>query len=538
MRRLLVVLGLLAGLLTPTLPAQAATTFTNPIGINRSDPHVLKYGGKYYLTSTDGCGGSGASICVWESSTITGLGSGTRHGVWTAPACPQINCTEIWAPEIHFIDGNFYIYYAADSGNNADHRIFALRSTTGSPTGPYTEADTGFPHGKLQEASDRWAIDFNIFRGPDNRLYGTWSGWAGTTGDQQNLYIAPMSDPLHFSGPRVQISAPQRPWETVTYKVNEGPVGFVRGGRTFVTYSASACWDTSYAVGLLTNTTGNLLDPNAWTKTGPHFKWHSGVKASASFVPVQSQDGSEDWFLFHSNTAGCDPGRVLRAQRLFWDPDGTPVLGYPIADGAPVQAPKGELGSTGHPNPYTQGWGDAFGDLSEGDTGHGRRTGSWTVVTPTEARITSAGGTAWTQLFRATNPNYETYTVSVDVQWTGTGTTSAFPKYGMHATYDDRNNNVQVFIDRKYMVLATHAVVQGTEAAWQNAPLPAGFDPAAWHNLRVRKTGATYQFYLDGVLLQTRTFTGGFPVLLNGQVGLVTEDTTANYRNLRVYDTW
>jgi hypothetical protein len=213
------------------------------------------------------------------------------------------------------------------------------------------------------------------------------------------------------------------------------------------------------------------------------------------------------------------------------------VLGYPVANGLPLAAPSGELGSAGTPNPYQQGWGDAFGDAAEGNTTRGRRTGAWTVVSPTEAKLTSFGGTPWTQLFRAANPNYETYTVAVGVQWVATGTTSKFPKYGIYASYDDRNNFVAVFIDIKYHVLATYAVVQGVVAGWQNSRLPAGFTPTYYHRLAVRKTGATYRFMLDGVQLQQRTFSGTFPVLLNGQVGLVTEDTKANYHRLAVTNT-
>jgi len=83
-------------------------------------------------------------------------------------------------------------------------------------------------------------------------------------------------------------------------------------------------------------------------------------------------------------------------------------------------------------------------------------------------------------------------------------------------------------------VLATFAVVQGVAAGWQNAALPSGFSGSSWHTLTVRKTGATYAFYLDDTKKQQRTFSGSFPVLLNGQVGLVTEDTKAAYRSLAV----
>ncbi|WP_163509249.1 glycoside hydrolase family 43 protein [Fodinicola acaciae] len=512
-------------------PAAAATTFSNPVATNRSDPHIISYGGKYYYTSTDGC--VGGYICVWQSATLTGLGSATRFPVFQIPACPAVNCAEVWAPEIHAIDGTFYIYYTAGAGDA--HRIFALRATTGSPTGAYAEANTGAPHGQITESSNTWAIDPDVFQ-IGGTLYLTWSGWPSASGGEQDIFLASMSDPLHVNSKRVMLSRPDRAWEKDGLAVNEGPVGFQHGGRTFLTYSGSFCDTVSYAVGLLTFAGGDPLNASAWQKTGPIFKYHSGVKGSASFVPIRTLDGTEDWFLVHSNTKGCDPGRELRLQRLLWDTDGSPLLGYPVGDGVALTPPSGELGSAGSPNPYNQGWGNAFGDLAEG-VDDGEVAGSWTVNSPTGATLTSFGGVPWTRLFRASNPNYETYRVTVDARWTGTGTTSNYPKYGIYASYDDRNNHVEVFIDRKNLVLATHAVVQGAEQPWQNAALPAGFDPAVAHRLSVLKTGATYAFSLDGAVLQTRTFPGTFPVLLNGQVGLVTEDSTAAYTNLAVTET-
>lgn len=513
--------------------ALSAGTFTEPIA-HSSDPWVIRDGGYYYFTGTDGC--DAGYLCVWRSATLTGLGSAQKFDIFKIPGCPAPNCAQVWAPEIHKINDHFYVYYTADDGSDGHHRVFVLSATTADPTGPYAEADTGYPSGELHEQSGLWAIDPDVFT-VGGRLYATWSGWPTASGGVQDLYVAPMSDPLHLSGPRVAISAPTRPWETVGFGVNEGPVGFQHGGKTFITYSASYCGSDSYAVGLLTNTSGDLLNASAWTKTGPLFKFHSGVKAPASFVPTSSPDGQEDWFLVHSNTNACDSGRVIRAQRLSWDArDGSPLLGYPIADGVPVAAPAGEPGAAYTPDPYASGWGDAFGDAAEGDTTDGRTSGTWQIVSPTGADLTSFGGPSWTRLFLASDPNYENYSVTADVAWRATGTTSAYPKYGIYASYDDRNNYVAVFIDRNYGVLATYAVVQGAVQPWQNAPLPAGFDPGQYHRLQVTKSGATYTFSLDGSQLQRRTFGGTFPVLLNGQPGLVTEDTLASYRNIAVTD--
>lgn len=532
-RRVAVLVGVtLAALLLPAA-THAAGTFNNPIA-HSDDPAIVQFGGFYYFTGTDGC--DGGFLCIWKSPTITGLGSAQKFDIYQIPACPASNCSNVWAPELHLVNGTFYVYYTATDNSGDNHRIFVLQDTSSDPVGQYVEGATGLAHGQLFESHNSWAIDPTVFQTSSGGLYTAFSAIGSNS--HQDIFIAAMSDALHTSGASVQISTSDRPWEVVGFPVQEGPIGFQHGGRTYITYSASFCGTTSYAVGLLTNTDGNLLNPGSWTKTGPIFKYHSGVVGTASFVNVQTVTGSEDWFLYHSSPTGqCGPERVIRAQRLYWDArDGSPLLGYPIADSVPLTAPEGELGSTGSPDPFVQGWGDAFGDLAEGvDDGH--QSGAWSVVGPTAADLRSFGGTSWTRLFAASNPNYETYTVSADLQWVATGSTSAFPKYGIYASYDDRNNYVTAWIDRQYMVLATYAVVQGSVQSWQNANLPAGFDPTQFHTLSVRKTGATYTFFLDGAQLQQRTFPGTFPVLLNGQVGLITEDTQANYRNVTVSNT-
>ena len=44
--------------------------------------------------------------------------------------------------------------------------------------------------------------DGAVIQKDDGSLYFVWSGWPGTTDGQQNLYIAPMSNPYTISGER------------------------------------------------------------------------------------------------------------------------------------------------------------------------------------------------------------------------------------------------------------------------------------------------------------------------------------------------
>lgn len=81
-----------------------------------------------------------------------------------------------------------------------------------------------------------------------------------------NLYISKMSNPWTLAGEQVMISTPEYDWETVGYRVNEGPAVLKRNGRIFICYSASAT-DFNYCMGLLeADETANLLDPSVWRK--------------------------------------------------------------------------------------------------------------------------------------------------------------------------------------------------------------------------------------------------------------------------------
>lgn len=59
---------------------------------------------------------------------------------------------QLWSPELHYIRNNFYIYFAGSDGNNANHRMYALRADDAlSPMGSYNFM------GKVAEAGrDLW----------------------------------------------------------------------------------------------------------------------------------------------------------------------------------------------------------------------------------------------------------------------------------------------------------------------------------------------------------------------------------------------
>jgi GH43 family beta-xylosidase len=322
--------------LPPQSAAAAVGNFFNVINQDGADPWVYKHSnGYYYMTKT-----TGNNVTLWRSRTLTGLDAGDSKVVFTPPASGP-NSKNIWAPELHWINNAWYIYYAADDGVNDNHRMFVLRNTSADPfSGTWTDL------GKIYDAAhDTWAIDGTVLN-VAGRLYFIWSGWPGTTNVTQNLYIAPMDTPSHISGPRVQISTPTYAWETVgTPTVNEGPEVLVKNGVISLIYSASGSWTDAYKLGQLTaSTTADLLNPASWVKKStPVFQSGNGIYGPGHCAFTKSYDGTEDWIVYHAaRYQGAGWTRNIRAQKFTWNADNTPNFGIPAAPNTPIAVPSGE----------------------------------------------------------------------------------------------------------------------------------------------------------------------------------------------------
>ena len=308
--------------------------FYNVVAPDGADPWVIRGpNGWYYATLT-----TGRDVTLIRSKTLSGLGGGERRVIYRPPAGVE----NLWAPEIHEIDGKWYVYVASDDGASANHRMSVLENPSADPfTGAFTLK------GKVADLSaDRWAIDATVFR-TGGRLYMLWSGWEGTEDVEQDLYIAPMRNPWTLSGPRVRIVRPTLPWEVRggPPSVAEGPQVLVRGDRVFVVYSASGSWTDSYCLGLLSaRVDADLLAPLSWTKhAGPIFASANGVFGPGHCSFVRSPDGQEDWIVYHTaRRKGSGWSRLVRTQRFEWDADGTPRLGEPAPPDRPIALPGGE----------------------------------------------------------------------------------------------------------------------------------------------------------------------------------------------------
>ncbi|WP_026671742.1 glycoside hydrolase family 43 protein [Alkalihalobacterium bogoriense] len=317
--------------------------YANPVIEQRADPWVYKHSdGYYYFT---------ASVPEYDrleirrSKTIQGLREAEPVVVWRKYDVGPMSAN-IWAPEIHYIDGKWYIYFAAARTAETneglfDHRMFVLETDAENPLeGEWVEK------GQIKTKWESFALDATTFEHNGVR-YLVWPQKDPDIVGNSNLYIAEMENPWTISTEPVMISTPEYDWEKIGFLVNEGPAVLVRNGKVIIAFSASAT-DFNYCMGLLyADENSNLLDPASWKKTEkPVFQTN---EETSQYGPghnsfTVSEDGTEDVIVYHARNYKeiegdplYDPNRHTRAQVFTWGEDGLPVFGVPLADSLPVR---------------------------------------------------------------------------------------------------------------------------------------------------------------------------------------------------------
>jgi GH43 family beta-xylosidase len=326
--------------------------FQNPlINGSRPDPYVAQKDGYYYFLST-----KGNKIAITKTISMSLLAAMPETVVWT-PTAGTDHSSDIWAPELHFLSGKWYIYFAADdTGGDDNHRMFVLENANADPT-----TGTWTFKGKITDTSDQWAIDGSVLTiGSTN--YFIWSGWENVaTKYKQYLYLATMSDPWTISGPRVKISSPTNNWEkhepsSLGSGVNEGPIMLQKDASSpvFIIYSASRYSSDDYCLAQIQLTSGgDPTVPANWINKKQVFvrndansvygPGHNGFFIS-SYTDGNGVLRTENWFVYHARSvaATTNGARAPRMQKLTWNTDGSPNFGTASATGVNTPIPIGD----------------------------------------------------------------------------------------------------------------------------------------------------------------------------------------------------
>ncbi|MGP3988402.1 glycoside hydrolase family 43 protein [Streptomyces sp. 3N207] len=315
-------------------PTAAAPTYANPLVRQRADPLILRHtDGFYYFTATVP---EYDRIVLRRAKTVNGLANALEKVLWRAHDSGEM-ANHIWAPELHFVDGAWYIYFAAGSSHDQwAIRPYVLENTSADPfRGTWTEK------GRIRTQWESFSLDATTFVHRGTR-YLAWAQHDPSQNNNTDIYLSAMENPWTLTGPQVRLSRPELSWETIGFSVNEGPFVLQRNERVFMTYSASAT-DANYCMGLLTAPDdADLLDPASWTKNKePVF---TSNDSTSQYGPghncfTVAEDGKTDLLVYHARQYKeiegdplNDPNRHTRVQALGWKSDGTPDFGIPVAD--------------------------------------------------------------------------------------------------------------------------------------------------------------------------------------------------------------
>lgn len=312
------------------------TEYNKPFVWQRADPYVYRHtDGIYYFTASVP---AYDRIALRKADTVLGLGEAEEVTVWVKhEKGPQSK--HVWAPELHYLQGKWYIYYAAGDVDD----VWKIRPYVLECEGQDPLRDPWKELGMMQAADEDlfsfqdFSLDGTVFENK-GQFYYVWAEKVGTGKKVSNLYIAQMESPWKLKTDQVLLTTPDYDWERHGFWVNEGPAVLKHGGRIFITYSAS---DTgiNYCMGLLSiGEEEEILDPHAWKKSrmpvlssDPEKKIYG--PGHNSFV--KAEDGVTDLCIYHARQYTeiqgdplYDPNRHAMIMKMEWTEDGMPIFCY------------------------------------------------------------------------------------------------------------------------------------------------------------------------------------------------------------------
>ncbi|MBQ2663750.1 MAG: family 43 glycosylhydrolase [Clostridia bacterium] len=305
-------------------------TYNSPLVYQRADPHVyLHTDGYYYFTGTMpqyDC------IELRRAKTLNGLLTADSFVVWKKHTTGEMSDL-IWAPELHYIDGVWYIYFTASSGSDRwQIRPYILSCSDSDPiTGKWKEL------GQIDVGHESFSLDMTSFIHKDGKQYVLWAQVL-YPGGASELFMARMKNPWTLETKPIRLTTPEYPWERHRFEVNEGPAVLCRNGKVIVTYSAS---DTGchYCMGMLwADEDSDILNPLSWHKSDTPVFMTS--EKNGQYGPGHNcftTDRGRDVLIYHSRgykEIEGDPlddnNRHARAKVFDYDEKGLPVFGEPV----------------------------------------------------------------------------------------------------------------------------------------------------------------------------------------------------------------
>ena len=315
--------------------AEREIKYNEPWIVQRADPYIYKHiDGWYYFTASipkyDG-------IILRRGKTLAELPDAQEIMIWKKHD-EGIMSEHIWAPEIHHLDGKWYLYFSAGEKEHIwDIRPYVLECSDEDPlTGTWVE------RGKIQSVKEDvfsfegFSLDATILENKGRRYY-IWAEKIGVGKQISNLYIAEMETPLKLKTVQVLLTTPDYDWERQGFWVNEGPAVIKNSGRIYLTYSASET-GIVYCMGMLSvDENADLLDPLSWKKE--RYPVLKSCEDKGIYGPGHNSftvdENGDPIMVYHARTEKViegnplyNPNRHAMLMKIDFGEDGAPIFGF------------------------------------------------------------------------------------------------------------------------------------------------------------------------------------------------------------------
>lgn len=309
--------------------------YNEPWILQRADPYLYRHeDGWYYFTASVP---AYDSIVLRRSKTLLELADAEEKVIWEKHESGPMS-EHIWAPEIHFLFGKWYLYFAGGEKEDVwNIRPYVLEC---QGTNPYE--DEWKEMGKMKRAEEdpfsfeAFSLDATVFQNKGEYYY-VWAEKVGVGKQISNLYIAKMENGYTLKTVQVLLTTPDYDWERIGFWVNEGPAVIRRGKKLYLTFSASET-GIDYCVGMLSaDEDADLLDPGSWVKERyPVLRTCEERKIyGPGHNSFTKDEKGNDIMVYHARTEAViegnplyNPNRHAMLMKINWDENNRPVFSY------------------------------------------------------------------------------------------------------------------------------------------------------------------------------------------------------------------